>query len=71
MGLLLEVSASNVDKVCKIYSDNGVPCNVIGQSVGYGVDAMVCYGFRYTLLFKLSISNLDNVCMITGYHAMS
>ena len=45
LGLVLEVSASNAEKVCSMYTQQGVPCSVVGQSTGQGASAMVGRSF--------------------------
>lgn len=41
LGLILEVSHSDLERVCQSYSDAGVVCHRIGRTCGFGPEAMV------------------------------
>lgn len=41
LGLLLEVSQSDVETVCQRYSDAGLQCHRIGRTCGFGSEATV------------------------------
>uniref|UniRef100_A0A665UK54 Phosphoribosylformylglycinamidine synthase n=1 Tax=Echeneis naucrates TaxID=173247 RepID=A0A665UK54_ECHNA len=41
LGLILEVSESDVEHVCQRFSGNGVQCHRIGRTCGFGPEAMV------------------------------
>uniref|UniRef100_A0A3P8SVX2 Phosphoribosylformylglycinamidine synthase n=1 Tax=Amphiprion percula TaxID=161767 RepID=A0A3P8SVX2_AMPPE len=41
LGLVLEVSHSDLETVCQSYSDAGVQCRHIGRTCGFGPEAMV------------------------------
>ncbi|KAF7661868.1 hypothetical protein LDENG_00251470 [Lucifuga dentata] len=41
LGLVLEVSQTDVETVCQRYSDSGLLCLQIGRTCGFGPDAMV------------------------------
>lgn len=55
LGLVLEVSESDVDEVSQRYSDAGVLCRRIGRTCGFGPEAIVslftCCMFRCSLSF--------------------
>lgn len=41
LGLVLEVSESNADRVCQSYTDAGLICHRIGRTCGFGPESMV------------------------------
>ncbi|XP_064189678.1 phosphoribosylformylglycinamidine synthase isoform X2 [Anguilla rostrata] len=41
LGLVLEVSESNVARVCQSYTDAGLPCHRIGRTCGFGPESLV------------------------------
>ncbi|KAG5849998.1 hypothetical protein ANANG_G00077620 [Anguilla anguilla] len=41
LGLVLEVSESNVARVCQSYTDAGLPCHRIGKTCGFGPESLV------------------------------
>ncbi|MEQ2171776.1 hypothetical protein GOODEAATRI_014168 [Goodea atripinnis] len=43
LGLVLEVSQTDLETVCQRYRDGGLQCHHIGRTCGFGPDAMVRY----------------------------
>lgn len=55
LGLVLEVSESHVEMVCRRYNDAGVECHRIGRTCGFGPEAMVRHQPHYIYSKALSL----------------